>query len=132
MAQVKFFRGNKVNYSQTDHADGIFFALDTREVILNNVTYGFSKSDSDILDSLNAHAISNVEIVMIPATETTPSTPAIKVTCNQSGTEHEHVFPLPVVSDTVAGLMTPTLKKQITDNTAAIQALNEILVWHEA
>lgn len=127
MAQVKFFRGNKVNYNQTNHADGIFFAVDTHEVILNNVAYGFSKSDAEILSNLNAHAISNVEIVMVPATETAPATPAIKVTCNQSGTEHEHVLPLPIVSDTANGLMTPALKKQVEDNAAAIETINENL-----
>lgn len=127
MAQVKFFRGNKVNYSQTNHADGIFFALDTHEVILNNVAYGFSATDAAILAKLNEHAISNVEIVMIPATESTPATPAIKVTCNQSGTEHEHVLALPLVSATANGLMTPALKKQIEDNAAAIETINENL-----
>lgn len=127
MAQVKFYRGVKANYNASTHSNGIFFATDTHEVILNSVAYGFSTTNADILTALNEHAITNVELVTPAGTAESPSTPTLKVTCNQSGAEHDHVFALPLVSATSNGLMTPALKKQVEDNAAAITAINNNL-----
>lgn len=44
MAQVKFYRGLKEKYSESTHLDGIYFATDTFEIIVNNKTYGGTKS----------------------------------------------------------------------------------------
>lgn len=51
MAQVKFFRGNAANYSASTHADAIYFAKDTHELILNNVKYGVSEENSTLLSN---------------------------------------------------------------------------------
>lgn len=40
MALLKFFRGNKAKYNITTHADCVFFALDTKEIIMNGNSYG--------------------------------------------------------------------------------------------
>lgn len=46
MALVKFFRGLKANYvPATTHADSIYFATDTQELLLNGTAYGLSKAD---------------------------------------------------------------------------------------
>ena len=46
MALVKFFRGLKANYvPATTHADSIYFATDTQELLLNNKAYGLSAAD---------------------------------------------------------------------------------------
>lgn len=44
MAQVKFYRGLKKKYNESTHLDGIYFATDTFEIIVNNKTYGGTKS----------------------------------------------------------------------------------------
>lgn len=44
MAQVKFYRGLKEKYNGSTHLDGIYFATDTFEIIVNNKTYGGAKS----------------------------------------------------------------------------------------
>lgn len=46
MALVKFFRGLKANYvPASTHADSIYFATDTQELLLNNKAYGLSTTD---------------------------------------------------------------------------------------
>lgn len=44
MSQVKFYRGLKEKYNESTHLDGIYFATDTFEIIVNNKTYGGTKS----------------------------------------------------------------------------------------
>lgn len=36
---AKFYRGLRVNYNQTTHADGIYFATDSAEILMNGVSY---------------------------------------------------------------------------------------------
>lgn len=48
MALVKFFRGNKANYNGAEgqaHRDSIYFATDTKELLLNETAYGLSTAD---------------------------------------------------------------------------------------
>ena len=48
MALVKFFRGNKANYKGAEgqaHRDSIYFATDTKELLLNETAYGLSTAD---------------------------------------------------------------------------------------
>lgn len=40
MNLVKFFRGVKANYNATSHADALYFATDTHELIMNGASYG--------------------------------------------------------------------------------------------
>ena len=48
MALVKFFRGLKANYKGAKgqaHRDSIYFATDTKELLLNETAYGLSTTD---------------------------------------------------------------------------------------
>lgn len=48
MALVKFFRGLKANYKGAEgqaHRDSIYFATDTKELLLNETAYGLSTTD---------------------------------------------------------------------------------------
>lgn len=37
---VKFYRGPRASYNSTTHADGIYFATDTKKIIMNGTEYG--------------------------------------------------------------------------------------------
>lgn len=57
MAQVKFFRGKLGSYNLNDHADAVYFATDSHELILNNVKYGLSSDNAALL----ANAVTGVQ-----------------------------------------------------------------------
>lgn len=53
MALVKFYRGLSTAYSAATYADGIYFATDTKEIILNGSKYGADSTQiNDIVDKL--------------------------------------------------------------------------------
>lgn len=54
---VKFYRGLAASYNPITHADGIYFATDTKKIIMNNAEYGgdSNKKVSDV--ALNANGI---------------------------------------------------------------------------
>lgn len=37
---VKFYRGLAASYNSITHADGIYFATDTKKIIMNSAEYG--------------------------------------------------------------------------------------------
>ena len=43
MAQVKFYRGLRKKYNAGSYADGVYFATDTAEILLNGISYGLSE-----------------------------------------------------------------------------------------
>lgn len=45
MALVKFYRGKRAKYNETTHLDGIYFALDTNEIIVNGEAFGYYSAD---------------------------------------------------------------------------------------
>ena len=47
MAELKFYRGIKAKYSEEEHKDGIYFATDKHEIILNGESYGL-ELDQDV------------------------------------------------------------------------------------
>lgn len=67
---VKFYRGLKASYNVTTHADGIYFATDVGQILMNGVEYG---GDSD-------KKVANVELntqangIVITYTDTTSTT----------------------------------------------------------
>lgn len=68
MAQIKFYRGSKQTYldSVASYSDGIFFATDRHEIMLNGTTYGVGEAVSDITfdapsATLNVTLIGNSE-----------------------------------------------------------------------
>lgn len=94
MALVKFFRGLKANYvPATTHADSIYFATDTQELLLNNKAYGLSTADlgrlNGAVDSLSWSVENNT--VYLKATTT-------------DGKEEKYTS-IPLASASNAGLM---------------------------
>lgn len=67
---VRFYRGLKASYNATTHADGIYFATDVGQILMNGVEYG---GDSD-------KKVANVELntqangIVITYTDTTSTT----------------------------------------------------------
>lgn len=56
---VKFYRGPAASYNPITHADGIYFATDTKKIIMNNAEYGgdSNKKVSDVALNANANGI---------------------------------------------------------------------------
>lgn len=56
---VKFYRGLAALYNPTTHADGIYFATDTKKIIMNDAEYGgdSNKKVSDVALNANANGI---------------------------------------------------------------------------
>lgn len=90
MAQVKFFRGAAASYNAAKHADAIYFATDSHELILNEVSYGLSDDNAALLNN----AITGVEWV-------SPDT--LRFTRGEGKAYVEAVFP--PADETTAGLM---------------------------
>jgi hypothetical protein len=67
---VKFYRGLAASYNSITHADGIYFATDTKKIIMNNAEYGgdSNKKVSDV--ALNA----NTNGIVITYTDSTSTT----------------------------------------------------------
>ena len=51
MAQVKFYRGLAASYNTSTHANCIYFATDTHELIMDNKKYGISESNAALLNN---------------------------------------------------------------------------------
>lgn len=56
---IKFYRGLAALYNPTTHADGIYFATDTKKIIMNGTEYGgdSNKKVSDVVLNANANGI---------------------------------------------------------------------------
>ena len=96
MALVKFFRGNKANYKGAEgqaHRDSIYFATDTKELLLNETAYGLSTAD---LAKLNT-AVDTLEWSV------ENNTVYLKAT-NIGGTEEKYTS-IPLAAADHAGLM---------------------------
>lgn len=64
MAKISFYRGLKAKYNATTHADAIFFATDSHEILLNNVAYGLSVEGLAALQEAidaNTQKLANIE-----------------------------------------------------------------------
>lgn len=91
--QVKFFRGLKGSYNTTTHANAIYFASDTHELIMNNVSYGVDPTSSAILLS----ALTDVKFVSPTTIQFTRGTGDSATTVN---------IELPIADTSAPGLMT--------------------------
>ncbi len=68
---VKFYRGLAASYNSITHADGIYFATDTKKIIMNNAEYGGGDSNKKVSDvALNANA-NGIVITYTDSTSTT-------------------------------------------------------------
>lgn len=91
MAQIKFYRGLREKYNATSHLDGIYFATDTAEILLNGISYGLSED------------VKNQVITNITYDETSG-----KLTFVTNGAETPDVeITLPEATATNPGLMSP-------------------------
>lgn len=52
MTLVKFYRGQKAKYNEETHVDGLYFALDTHEIIMNGVSYGYNAADHQEIEAV--------------------------------------------------------------------------------
>ena len=96
MALVKFFRGLKANYKGAEgqaHRDSIYFATDTKELLLNETAYGLSTGD---LAKLNT-AVDSIDWYI------DKNTVYIKAT-NIGGKEEKYTS-IPLAATDHAGLM---------------------------
>jgi len=75
MAVVNFYRGIKAKYDATTHVDGIYFATDTQEILLNDKSFGGgSIKDASFYDgvlTLTFLSGTTTEIMIANATTTT-------------------------------------------------------------
>lgn len=95
---VSFILGPKASYSPADHMYAIYFATDTKEMLVNNISYGLSTEALAALENAIADKVESVEFVA-------PDT--IKIT---DGHGTESYIQIPAVSDSAVGLMTPEQK----------------------
>lgn len=102
MSTVKFYRGLKSAYNgETKHKDGIYFATDKGEILVNGTSYGLG---SDTLNDLNDAIKARVQRVEFVAPDT------IKVT-DGLGNEAVHIIPLSSTTD--KGLMSAADKTKL-------------------
>jgi hypothetical protein len=91
MAQVKFFRGDRINYDSKDkHLNAIYFATDTQELLMGDKAYGMSADNVAIL----SNAFVSAEFV-------TPTT----IKLSRQGGNNSVDIELPEASESQAGFM---------------------------
>lgn len=57
MAQLKFYRGLKANYvAETTHKDGIYFAIDTNEILMNGKAYTGALASGKVVTNVSLSA----------------------------------------------------------------------------
>lgn len=67
---VKFYRGPQASYNSVTHADGIYFATDTKKIIMNGTEYGGDSNKKVSNVALNANA-NGIVITYTDSTSTT-------------------------------------------------------------
>lgn len=67
---VKFYRGPQASYNSTTHANGIYFATDTKKIIMNGAEYGGDSNKKVSNVALNANA-NGIVITYTDSTSTT-------------------------------------------------------------
>lgn len=67
---VKFYRGLEASYNPTTHADGIYFATDSKKIIMNNNEYGGDSTKKVANAELNTQA-NGIIITYTDSTSTT-------------------------------------------------------------
>ena len=116
MAQVNFYRGVRARYSASTHANGIYFATDTHEILMNNVAYGLSASDLSNLEAAIKGKVASVEF-------TSPNTIVFKDGNDPANTIA--TVTLPEATSSTAGLMAATDKAALDKAVGDITALQE-------
>lgn len=60
MATLKFLRGSKENYDINAFQDYVYFALDTREIIVDGISYGNSYEENPLNTIINVEQGSQI------------------------------------------------------------------------
>lgn len=115
--QVKFFRGQKSNYNVTKHANAIYFASDTHELLMNNKAYGVDPTSSAILLS----ALTDVKWVSPTTLQFTRGTGESATTSN---------IVLPTADSSTQGLMTAeqVIKLNGIEEGAQVNKIEDIVI----
>lgn len=71
MALIKFYRGNKAKYDELAHQDGIYFALDTKEIIVNGDSFGYCAEDHKEIQEVEYTAPDTIVITYTDGTSST-------------------------------------------------------------
>lgn len=116
MAQVNFYRGVRARYSASTHANGIYFATDTHEILMNNVVYGLSASDLSNLEKAIKGKVASVQF-------TSPNTIVFKDGNDPANTIA--TVTLPEATSSTAGLMAAADKATLDKAVGDIAALQE-------
>lgn len=106
MAQIQFYRGLKKFYSQDKYLDALYFATDSKQIIVNGIAYGFDSSDPDM------DLISIVQFIK-------PDT--IKFVASNG---NETIVTFPVVTQSESGLMSASDKTTL-DNIPNVYATKQ-------
>ena len=72
MAQLKFYRGLKANYqAETTHKDGIYFATDTNEILMNGKAYTGALASGKVVTNVALSADKSKLVITYSDTTTT-------------------------------------------------------------
>lgn len=72
MAQLKFYRGLKANYvAETTHKDGIYFATDTNEILMNGKAYTGALASGKVVTNVSLSADKSKLVVTYSDSTTT-------------------------------------------------------------
>lgn len=72
MAQLKFYRGLKANYvAETTHKDGIYFATDTNEILMNGKAYTGALAASKVVTNVALSSDKSKLVIIYSDTTTT-------------------------------------------------------------
>ena len=116
MAQVNFYRGVRASYSASTHANGIYFATDTHEILMNNQAYGLSAEDLSSLEEAINSKVASVEF-------TSPNVITFKD--GNSPAQTVATVTLPAATTSLAGLMSAADKAALDKAVGDIAALQE-------
>lgn len=116
MAQVNFYRGIRARYSASTHDNGIYFATDTHEILMNDVAYGLSASDLSNLKEAIKGKVASVQF-------TSPNTIVFKDGNDPANTIA--TVTLPEATSSTAGLMAAADKATLDKAVGDIAALQE-------
>lgn len=84
MALVKFYRGNKAKYDATKFVDGVYFSLDTKEIIVDGTSFGYNAAVHQEIQSVE-YTAPNIIVINY----TSGSSDTITLQYAQGGTSAE-------------------------------------------
>ena len=122
MAQVKFYRGLKANYvAETTHKDGIYFATDTNEILMNGKAYAGALAAGKVVTNVTLSSDKSKLVITYSDTTTTE----IDLSAYYNKTQVDAAIAAAVVAEkTLREAADTALGGKITTNTQAIAKIN--------